>query len=94
MWGVQSGWNGVPMQSPQQALPTSGNIWGQPQAQQSFGAFGNLTSANAASLGTQDIWSTPGGLANDPFGNSFTTTTAATQQKKDDAFSDIWGGFK
>ncbi|GJJ13842.1 hypothetical protein Clacol_008099 [Clathrus columnatus] len=114
MWGVQSGWNG----STQQASPTTTNGWNQPQVnnawgqpvvqqpvQQSFGAFGNFTSASNSAFGTQDIWgnltSSPatsgGGIpSNDLFGSSFSTaaTTAAAQPKKDDAFGDIWGGFK
>lgn len=98
------------MQSPQQPNiwgPPQANAWSQPtvpqqQSQQPFGTFGGVPSTTVTSFGTQDIWGNAtspalatagvGGQTNDLFGGSFSTAT--TQQKKDDAFGDIWGSFK
>ncbi|KAI0358870.1 ArfGap-domain-containing protein [Trametes cingulata] len=79
MWGASSGWNAAPT-----AAPAQPNIWassGTPAQQQSL-------------FSTSDVWSTPatntaaaGTTGAGMFGSSGT-------QKKDDAFGDIWGGFK
>ncbi|KAI0369863.1 ArfGap-domain-containing protein [Pilatotrama ljubarskyi] len=79
MWGANSGWNAAPA-----AAPVQPNIWassGVPAQQQSL-------------FTTSDVWSTPangtaaaGTASAGLFGSSGT-------QKKDDAFGDIWGGFK
>jgi stromal membrane-associated protein len=80
MWGASSGWNAPPAGASAQA-----SLWGSApvasppiQQQQSL-------------LNTNDIWassssSSAGGGA-DLFGSSLTN-------KKDDAFGDLWGGFK
>ncbi|KAJ3997093.1 hypothetical protein F5050DRAFT_1570080 [Lentinula boryana] len=92
MWGTSSGWNNVP------AVPAQPNVWGapaavgvpqqQPQSQQpNLFASGNdvwgssSTTVPVASGGSQDLF------------GSF-STVAPAQSKKDDAFGDIWGGFK
>lgn len=83
MWGVSSGWNAAPT-----AAAAQPNIWGTPAAvpQQQQSLFSN------------DVWGSAGttataaGGGGDLFG-SFTSGTPSVQ-KKDDAFDDIWGGFK
>lgn len=78
MWGASSGWN-----APAPAQPQS-NLWGQPQVQSP-----PQQPQGAGMFNTNDVWaaSGAGGAAGGAFGGSST-------QKKDDAFGDIWGGFK
>lgn len=79
MWGVSSGW-----QAAAPAAPAS-NVWGAPAQQQP----NPLLSNNA------DIWgSSSSSGASDPFGSFTTSTTTSGNSAKDDAFGDIWGGFK
>ncbi|KAJ4485338.1 hypothetical protein J3R30DRAFT_3654838 [Lentinula aciculospora] len=94
MWGTSSGWNNA------STVPAQANVWGAPataaisqqQQQQQSQQLNLFASSN-------DIWGssstaasvTPGGN-HDLFG-SF-STVAPVQPKKDDAFGDIWGGFK
>ncbi|THV01235.1 ArfGap-domain-containing protein [Dendrothele bispora CBS 962.96] len=92
MWGVSSGWNnGVGSMAPAQP-----NVWGAPapvQQQQQQQAQPNLFASS------NDVWgnsgtgaTTMGGGSQDPFGSFSSGAPAAP--KKDDAFGDIWGGFK
>ncbi|KAJ7630328.1 hypothetical protein FB45DRAFT_532490 [Roridomyces roridus] len=83
MWGASSGWS-----APQPAQQQS-NLWGNPPAavqQTPFGAgdtsnvWGGMSSASAGA--GADLFSTP-----------FAQTQPAVP-KKDDAFGDLWGGFK
>ncbi|KAG9086063.1 hypothetical protein FS749_003933 [Ceratobasidium sp. UAMH 11750] len=105
MWGVQSGWA-----PPAQAQPAANDIWGsfgsapqQPVTQSNslFGAqnvWGNQAlkpAAPAADSFGGNVWggSTAGTAAtggNDLFSQPFSAAPA----KKDDAFGDLWGGFK
>ncbi|KAJ7451079.1 hypothetical protein FB451DRAFT_1101388 [Mycena latifolia] len=86
MWGASSGW--AAPQPPQQP-----SLWGAPsppvqQMQAPFAAadtsnvWGGMVNAGPAApaMGQADLFSTP-------FAQS-------AQQKKDDAFGDLWGGFK
>lgn len=82
-WGASSGWTGTPAAI---MPPAQGNLWGNPtpghQQQQA-----NL-------FNTNDVWgsaSSSAAPAPDLFSTPFST---APSQKKDDAFGDIWGGFK
>ncbi|KAI1790493.1 ArfGap-domain-containing protein [Ganoderma leucocontextum] len=79
MWGANSGWNAAP------PAPAQPDIWGPPSMGVGAGA-----GAQPSLFSTSDVWSTPAAT---------TTTTAsafggAGAQKKDDAFGDLWGGFK
>ena len=83
MWGTSSGWN------PAQALPVQNTLWGNPAAQQTIPQQQSLFT-------TSDVWGAPasngvgaGGAGGDLFGSA-----VPAMQKKDDAFGDIWGGFK
>ena len=79
-WGASSGWT-----APAPAPPAQGNLWGSP-------ASSAPTQQKQPDLFGGDIWggssTVPGGGA-DMWGSSGTGP-----QKKDDAFGDIWGGFK
>ncbi|PCH33158.1 ArfGap-domain-containing protein [Wolfiporia cocos MD-104 SS10] len=80
MWGASSGWNATPV------APAQSNIWGTPAAQPAVSQQQSL-------FNTSDVWSSSGtttGAGGSLFGSSLTSGT----QKKDDAFGDIWGGFK
>lgn len=90
MWGASSGW--AAPQPPQQ----QSSLWGSPPAQQQQSAFGapqQQPNAFGAVADTNSVWggSTTGGSA-DLFSTPF--AQAPAQQKKDDAFGDLWGGFK
>ena len=79
MWGANSGWNAPA------AAPAQPDIWGTPG-----GGIGAGAGAQQSLFSTSDVWSTPAAT---------TATTAggfggAAAQKKDDAFGDLWGGFK
>ena len=67
-----------PYQADPQPQQQQANIWATPAA----GAQANLFS-------TSDVWGAP---ASAPATNG--GAFGATAQKKDDAFGDIWGGFK
>ncbi|KAJ7633700.1 hypothetical protein B0H17DRAFT_1164152 [Mycena rosella] len=80
MWGAASGW-AAPQPPPQQ------NLWGSPPAQQA---------PFAAAADTSNVW---GGMVSAPTATADLFSTpfaqpAQQQQKKDDAFGDLWGGFK
>ena len=80
MWGASSGWNAAP------AAPAQPDIWGTPSMGVGAGAGAG---AQQSLFSTSDVWSTPATTA--------TTASAfggAPAQKKDDAFGDLWGGFK
>ncbi len=81
MWGVNSGWSAAP------AAPAQPDIWGTPGMGVGTGAGAG---AQQSLFSTSDVWGAPTGT---------TATTAsgfggAPAQKKDDAFGDLWGGFK
>ena len=82
MWGTSSGWN------PAQAVPAQNTLWVSPAAQPAIQQQQSLFT-------TSDVWSAPAsngagaGAGADLFGS-----TVPAMQKKDDAFGDIWGGFK
>ncbi|KAF9073995.1 hypothetical protein BDP27DRAFT_1259501 [Rhodocollybia butyracea] len=88
MWGTSSGWN-----NPPQVIPAQANVWGAPaapsmqQQQPSLFASSNDVWGNSAPMAPA-----ASGATQDLFG-SF-SSAAPLQQKKDDAFGDIWGGFK
>jgi len=107
MWGTQSGWNvSQPQQStsswgqspPSQPAAFQNNVWGQPtQQQQPFGAFGGApTQAPNSMYASQNIWGASAQPAVQPdlFGSFGTAAPAQPAAKKDDAFGDLWGGFK
>ncbi|KAJ6569433.1 hypothetical protein B0H19DRAFT_1135440 [Mycena capillaripes] len=85
MWGASSGW--AAPQPPQQQQ----NLWGAPQQQQQTTPF--------AAADTSNVWggmvsaSSGTGGSTDLFG-SFAQPGAPAQPKKEDAFGDLWGGFK
>lgn len=78
MWGASSGW------SPAQAVPAQNTLWGAPAAQPATQQQSLFT--------TSDVWGAPASGAG-ASGDMFRSTLPA-MQKKDDAFGDIWGGFK
>ncbi|KAK7064859.1 Arf-GAP domain-containing protein [Favolaschia claudopus] len=83
MWGASSGWS-APQQAPQQ----QSNLWGAPAQQQS--PFGSVPDTN-------NVWGgmvSAGGGSGNGNGDLFSTPAAPPPQKKDDAFGDLWGGFK
>ncbi|KAF5361670.1 hypothetical protein D9758_007291 [Tetrapyrgos nigripes] len=94
MWGVNSGWNGTGAGA---VPPAQANVWGgvaqQQQQQPNLFASGNDIWGNSSSGmgamgsgGSQDLFGS--------FASSGAGTTSPAAQKKDDAFGDIWGGFK
>ena len=93
MWGVSSGWNQAP------AAPAQSNLWGQPAAAPApapgLGGYGQPQAApqQPSLFDTNDIWGSSNAGATGG-ANLFGGSTTATQQKKDDVFGDIWGGFK
>ncbi|KIJ45221.1 hypothetical protein M422DRAFT_30074 [Sphaerobolus stellatus SS14] len=103
MWGAQSGWN-VPTAAAAnpwgQPAPAQNNIWvqPQPQQQQAVDAYGGAPQQQASSFGSQNVWtgSTQTTSASGDLFGAFATPAPATQPaaKKDDAFGDLWGGFK
>ncbi|KAJ7151725.1 hypothetical protein C8R46DRAFT_1166560 [Mycena filopes] len=83
MWGASSGWA-----APQQ--PAQPNLWGAPSppVQQQPNAFadtnnvwGGMVSASSGGGGGMDLFGAP-------------AAGQAQAPKKDDAFGDLWGGFK
>lgn len=86
MWGVNSGWSAP-------AQPAQPNIWGNtgpsPGTQQTFFNTSDVWASNGAGA---SAGSTSGGA--DLFGSFGAAPAAPQQQKKDDAFGDLWGGFK
>jgi len=87
MWGVSSGWSGTP------AMPPQPNVWGAPTA-----AAPSIPQQQINMFNTNAVWGAPtppvaaSATGADPFGSLSTHTQHA--QQKDDAFGDIWGGFK
>ncbi|KAJ7356576.1 hypothetical protein DFH08DRAFT_849399 [Mycena albidolilacea] len=81
MWGASSGWA---QQSPPQQQQS--NLWGAPAPQQQQPQFGAVADTN-------NVW---GGMVSAGSGGStdLFASAPAQQQKKDDAFGDLWGGFK
>lgn len=109
MWGVQSGWTPQPQQqqpqpsndiwgsfgsAPQQQPAQSNSLFGaqdpwgnqaaKPQNAAPADPFGNVWGGSATNTATP-------GAGGDLFSQSFSAAPAA---KKDDAFGDLWGGFK
>ncbi|TFY70149.1 hypothetical protein EVG20_g2856 [Dentipellis fragilis] len=85
-WGVGFGWNA---QASAAAMPGQNNVWGAstPAAQP--------TSSQQAMFNTNDIWGSTGNTTGSAGGDLFGSMGSSnTVQKKDDAFGDIWGGFK
>lgn len=82
MWGASSGWN------PAQAVPAQNTLWGSPAAQPAIQQQQNFFT-------TSDVWGAPtgAGAGASASGDLFRSAVPA-MQKKDDAFGDIWGGFK
>jgi stromal membrane-associated protein len=87
MWGVSSGWSGAP------AIPPQPNVWGAPAQ-----VAPSIPQQQMNMFNTNAVWGAPTPAAAAPatgadlFG-SFSAPTPSVQQK-DDAFGDIWGGFK
>lgn len=81
MWGVNSGWNAAP------AAPAQPDIWGTPGVGVGAGAGAG---AQQSLFSTSDVWSTPAATT----ATSASAFGGAAAQKKDDAFGDLWGGFK
>lgn len=84
MWGASSGWNAAPAQQPQS------NLWGAPAQAQAPAAGGT------GMFNTNDVWATGGASTGAAGGGAdlFGSSALGTAQKKDDAFGDLWGGFK
>ncbi|KAI9453944.1 hypothetical protein HD554DRAFT_2152287 [Boletus coccyginus] len=80
LWGVSSGWTGVP---PTTTQPSANSIWGAPAAANA----GAGTSTPNVALNTTDIWGGSNGLF-------AAQSTSAPASKKDDVFGDLWGDFK
>lgn len=78
-WGTSSGWGAA---AP--APPAQGNLWGNP-------ALALPTQQKQPDLFGSDIW---GGSSSAPGGGNLWDASGVGSQKKDDAFGDIWGGFK
>ncbi|EMD41505.1 hypothetical protein CERSUDRAFT_110062 [Gelatoporia subvermispora B] len=93
MWGASSGW------SAPQAAPAQTSVWATPTAAQQQNVWGASVPAPSVPaqqqqqslFSTSDVWGSPAPAAGggDLFGSSL-----SGMQKKDDAFGDIWGGFK
>ncbi|KAF9466873.1 hypothetical protein BDZ94DRAFT_1211775 [Collybia nuda] len=84
-WGASSGWTGAPAAVP----PAQGSLWGNPT-----NSMPGFQQQQVNIFNTNDVWGSTaptGAPAQDLFSTPFSTTTT---QKKDDAFGDIWGGFK
>lgn len=95
-WGAEGGWN-----------PSNSTLNAAQQAQNDlWGGFTSNSGATKPAMGgglfeTQNVWgsSAGNGAANggvggmDLFGGS-STNGQQPAQKKDDAFGDLWGGFK
>ncbi|TFK38632.1 hypothetical protein BDQ12DRAFT_630382 [Crucibulum laeve] len=82
-WGASSGWTSAAAMPPQQS------VWGN-------AGLSAVQQPQTSLFNTSDVWgsSAPAPPAGqDLFGSSF-TSTSSTVPKKDDAFGDIWGGFK
>lgn len=105
MWGVQSGWA-----PPAHAQPATNDIWGsfgsapQQSAAQHTSLFGSQDpwgsqapkpAAPPADPFGGNVWGGPAAGA-PPSGGSdlFSQPFSAAPAKKDDAFGDLWGGFK
>ena len=95
-WGTSSGWTPpatnvwgtaptptAPAQQQRQSDLFGGNVWGSSNAS-GGGGLGNGTMGGS---GGADLWGSAGG-------KGATGQWAQAAQKKDDAFGDIWGGFK
>ena len=97
MWGVQSGWNGM-----QTAQPKQPNIWGQPQPQSPFQQQQQFNASGGAAQpqNPKNIWggdgsaASGGGALGDLFSAPFSSPATQPANRKDDAFGDLWGGFK
>lgn len=95
MWGSSSGWAPAPP-------PAQPDVWGGFQNVPTGTPAAPLQQNSQNLFETQNVWgssSGPGaqsaGEANILFGSSFGSSPApASTQKKDDAFGDLWGGFK
>ncbi|KZT68835.1 ArfGap-domain-containing protein [Daedalea quercina L-15889] len=81
MWGTSSGW------SPAQAPPAQSNLWGSPAGQPTVQQQQSLFT-------TSDVWGSSNGAGGGAAGGDLFSSSLPAMQKKDDAFGDIWGGFK
>jgi len=99
-WGTSSGWTPpapnvwgtaptttAPAQQQRQSDLFGGNVWGSSNASGS-GGLGNGAMGAMGGSGGADLWGSAVG------GSGATGQWAQAAQKKDDAFGDIWGGFK
>ncbi|KAF5382833.1 hypothetical protein D9757_007333 [Collybiopsis confluens] len=107
MWGASSGWNAAPASASavQNVWGNQSTTGYQQHPQQTQGQPTNLFASSNDIWGNSSsttMMGGAGGPGQDPFGSfsmtasgSASATSAAAQQKKqDDAFGDIWGGFK
>ncbi|KAH8101548.1 hypothetical protein BXZ70DRAFT_933821 [Cristinia sonorae] len=85
LWGASSGWNSTPA-----AAQPQSNLWGsaQPQVAQQ--------QQPQQMFNTNDIWASNGGAGAGGSGGPdlFGSSSLGNTQKKNDAFGDLWGGFK
>lgn len=85
-WGGNPGW-GAPAPAPVQS-----NVWATPAAS------ATVPAAQSSFFNTSDVWgssnTTAANPSQDPFGAFGGPAASAPPPKKDDAFGDIWGGFK
>ncbi|RXW15083.1 hypothetical protein EST38_g10771 [Candolleomyces aberdarensis] len=87
-WGASSGW-GAPAPAP---APVQSNVWG------ATAPASAIPAAQSSFFNTSDVWGSSNTAAANPsqdlFGGFGGATPSAPAAKKDDAFGDIWGGFK
>ncbi|KAH9949468.1 hypothetical protein B0H21DRAFT_688323 [Amylocystis lapponica] len=81
MWGSNSGWS-APV-----AQPAQQNLWGSPAVQPAVPQQQSLFT-------TSDVWGASNGATAGASGGDLFGSPLTGMQKKDDAFGDIWGGFK
>lgn len=89
-WGTASGWTGASIAQP----PMQTNLWGNPAPASTM-----QQPVSAGLFNTTDMWSSAAPAAapsQDLFGTSLGSGGGGSlgTQKKDDAFGDLWGGFK
>ncbi|KAI0932946.1 hypothetical protein AcW1_000088 [Taiwanofungus camphoratus] len=83
MWGASSGWNATP------AVSAQTNVWGAPMTQP---VAQPVVQQQQSLFTTSDVWG--GSNATTGNGGDLFASPLPGMQKKDDAFGDIWGGFK
>jgi stromal membrane-associated protein len=84
-WGANSGWTGTPAAV---IPPAQSNLWGNPTS-----VAPGYQQQQANLFNTNDVWSSPAS-STAPAQDLFSTPFSSVATKKDDAFGDIWGGFK